>query len=307
MSKQAVQQVIAPPPATLVETPAFTVMHLTEEHRAEVLTFLAARPVHTVFMVSLIHDNGLVSPLNRGTFYGCRDEIGCLQGVALIGHSTLMEARTEEALAAFSCVAQASATTHVMMGEEERLERFWEHYAVKGQARRLICRELLIEQRWPIEALEEVPGLRQATLGDLPNLIPVNAQMVLEECGLNPLETDPKGFRQRLVRRIEQGRLWVWVQDGELIFKVDIISDTKDVIYLEGTYVAPEHRGKGYGQRCMSQLSRHLLGRTGSVCLLVNDQNKCAQAFYRKIGYKVLAFYDTIYLQREAKAISASA
>ena len=308
MSKQAVKEKFAPPTVTLAELPAVIVEPLREEQRAEVLTFLAARPVHTVFMVSMIHDNGLVSPLNRGTFYGCRDEIGHLQGVALIGHATLMEARTPAALAAFSRVAQTCITTHVMMGEQERLEKFWEIYAEQGQALRLLCRELLIEQRWPIEAQEAVPNLRHATVDDLPYLIPVNAQMVFEECGLNPVETDPEGFRERLARRIAQGRVWVWIEDEELIFKVDIISDAQDVVYLEGTYVAPEHRGKGFGRRCMLQLSRHLLQRASSVCLLVNDQNNCAQAFYRKVGFKVLASYDTIYLQREkAKKMSASA
>ena len=46
---------------------------LANDHQAEVLEFLAQRPIHTVAMMSLIHDNGLVSPLCRGTFYGCRD------------------------------------------------------------------------------------------------------------------------------------------------------------------------------------------------------------------------------------------
>lgn len=300
MSVQAVQQIIGSPNEDGLGLPSVTVQPLTAECKAEVLAFLETRPLHTVFMTGLIHDNGLVSPLNRGTFYGCRDAIGRLQGVALIGHAVLMETRTPEALAAFSRVAQDCSYTHVMMGEEERIEAFWQDYAGKGQTPRLLCRELLLVQRWPVDVREAVPGLRQATLDDLQHLIPVNAFMVFQECGVNPLETDPEGFRQRLVRRIQQGRLWVWVEDGELIFKIDIISDTKKVIYLEGAYVAPQHRGKGYGRRCMSQLSRQLLGRAEALCLLANNQNKAAQAFYRRIGYKLCAFYDTIYLYKES-------
>ena len=41
---------------------------LTDADRTEVLDFLGQRPMHTVAMVGFIHDNGLVSPLNRGTF-----------------------------------------------------------------------------------------------------------------------------------------------------------------------------------------------------------------------------------------------
>ena len=88
------------------------------------------------------------------------------------------------------------------------------------------------------------------------------------------------------------------VENGKLIFKADIISDTSEVVYLEGIYVAPEERGKGYGLRCLSQLSRNLLARTKSVCLLINELNQEAHSFYKKAGYKLTALYDTIFLQK---------
>src|SRR5438045_6623164 len=98
---------------------AITAQTLTPAHTREVLAFLAARPLHTVNLTSLIRDNGLVSPANRGTFYGCRDEQGQLEGVALIGHATLIEAHTERALAAFARVARQCPVTHMIMGEQE--------------------------------------------------------------------------------------------------------------------------------------------------------------------------------------------
>ena len=60
----------------------------------EVLDFLSIRPVHTVVMTSFINDNGIASELNRGKFYGYRNADGEIEGVALIGHSTLVEARS---------------------------------------------------------------------------------------------------------------------------------------------------------------------------------------------------------------------
>ncbi len=44
-----------------------------DEHQQEVLAFLAERPLHTVFLAGYIRDNNLVSPLNRASFYACRD------------------------------------------------------------------------------------------------------------------------------------------------------------------------------------------------------------------------------------------
>jgi predicted GNAT family acetyltransferase len=125
----------------------------------------------------------------------------------------------------------------------------------------------------------------------------VQARMAEAESGLNPLEHDAEGFRLRTARRIEQGRVWVWIEGERLIFKVDIMSETSEMIYLEGVYVHPEERGKGYGLRCMSQMARHLLSRTGTLCLLVNEQNKDAQRFFFKAGYKLRSCYDTIFLQ----------
>jgi predicted GNAT family acetyltransferase len=271
---------------------------LTNENKTEILSFLAQRPLHTVYLAGFILDNGVVSPLNRGSFYGYRNSSGHLEGVALIGHATLFEARTDEALAAFAGLAQNCSRTHMLLGEMERVEHFWNLYGEGGQAPRLMCRELLFEQRFPVEVKKPVRGLRQATLNDLELVLPVQASMAFEESGVNPMEKDPNGFRLRCARRIEQGRVWVLVEDNRLIFKADIISDTSEVVYLEGIYVAPESRGKEIGRRCLLQLTRNLLARTKTVSLLVNEQNQKASAFYLKAGFKMRAQYDTIFLQQ---------
>jgi len=275
-----------------------TAAPLADEHQGEVLAFLAARPLHTVMMAGFIRDNGLVSPLNRGTFYACRDERGALEGVALIGHATLVEARTEAALAAFARLAQECGGGHLILGETEKVERFWDYYADGGESPRLLCREVLLEQRWPVAVREEVKGLRLASSDDLELVMPVQAEMAFEESGVNPLEKDPAGFRRRCARRIEQGRVWVWVEDGRLIFKAEIISETPEVIYLEGVWVNPAARGKGCGLRCMAQLGRKLLERAGSISMLVNERNREALALYRRAGYKPRGRYDTIFLQQ---------
>jgi predicted GNAT family acetyltransferase len=90
--------------------------------------------------------------------------------------------------------------------------------------------------------------------------------------------------------------VWVWVEGESLIFNADVMCDTPDCIYLEGIYVAPELRGRGYGLRCMSQLSHTLLARTKSLCLLSDDENLLANRFYRKAGYDVAGCYKTIFM-----------
>jgi hypothetical protein len=251
-------------------------------------------------MAGFIRDNGLVSPLNRGTFYGARDAAGRLEGVALVGHVTQLEARSDGAVRAFARAAQGCRTAHVIMGECETVGAFWRHYAGGGQAARLACRELLMEQGWPAGACEAVPELRRAVIEELPLVMPVQARMAAEECGVDPRDVDPVGFYERGARRVGRGRIWVVVRAGRLAFKADVMAETPECAYVEGVYVAPELRGAGYGLRCLAQLGRVLLSRARSVCLLANERSSEACSFYRRAGYRRRAVYDTIYLHRPA-------
>ena len=89
---------------------------LSAADEPEVLEFLSARTIHTVFMASLIRDNGLVSPHNRGSFYACRDQYGRLEGVALLGHATVIEARTENSLASFARLTRNCLNARLIRG-----------------------------------------------------------------------------------------------------------------------------------------------------------------------------------------------
>lgn len=272
---------------------------LIKGQEAQALEFLATQPVHNVYMAGFLRDNGLVSPLNRGTFYACRDGAGRLEGVALIGHVTQLDVRTARAMKAFASVAQECASVHVVMGQSETVQDFWCHYASGGQEMRIACRELLLEQKPPIAAGEAVAGLRRATAADLPLILRVQAAMAVAECGVNPLATDPDGFRARCARRIERGRIWVLVEKGTLLFKADIMAETAEAVYLEGVYVNRRCRQRGLGRRCLLALARILLSRSDSICLLVNERNVVAQSFYYSVGYKLRSLYDTIYLYKE--------
>jgi ribosomal protein S18 acetylase RimI-like enzyme len=279
-----------------------SVERLENGDTAEVLKFLSQRPIHTITMMGLINDNGIVSPFNRGTFYGCRDLNGQLEGVALVGHATLMETVSDRALGALAQIARECPTTHLIMGEKDRVSDFWSHYSEAGRKQRLACREWLFELSWPVEAREGANGLRPATVAELELVMPVQAELAYAESGVNPLDVDPQGFRERCLRRIEQGRTWVVVENNLLVFKADVISKTPEVNYLEGIWLREDRRNKNLGTRFMSELMRRLLENTKSVCLLVNETNEWAQGFYRRCGFHFRATYETIFLPRKEPA-----
>jgi ribosomal protein S18 acetylase RimI-like enzyme len=272
---------------------------LTNENAAQVLSFLAERPLHNVVMAGLIRDNGIESNLNRGTFYGCHNAGGILVGVALIGHAIFIDARCDEALRRFAKLARAFPRAHMIMGEKELVERFWRFYAPNREPNHRICREVLFEMDAQPSRCEYVANLRIARLTDISHIMPVHAAMAFEESGVQPLQADPDGFRQRCQRRIEQGRTWILLEEDKLLFKADVISESPEVTYLEGVYVHPEYRARGLGSNCLSQLTSELLERTRSITVLVNEQRPQALRLFRKLGFAARGCYDTHFLRTQ--------
>ena len=119
--------------------------------------------------------------------------------------------------------------------------------------------------------------------------------MAVETSGVNPLQKDPVGFRQRYLRRIDKNRVWVLMKDRRLIFKLDVITETPDATYIEGVYVTREERGKGVGQSCLAAVGRKLLERTKAIHLFVESENTRTIAFYLKLGFDIAGRYDLLY------------
>lgn len=274
-------------PAVMIAPALSRVSVLGEADRDEVLRFLKARPVHTVVMTSFINDNGLESELNRGRFYGYRNNEGTLEGVALIGHSTLLEARSDEALRAFAHIAKSSETpVHLIMSSGSQADRFWTYFSDGLRAPRLSCNELLFEVAFPYLVKDCKWEIRNATADELEQVAEAQAEVALIESGVCPLERDREGFLARVLRRIEQGRVFVVVEDGKLLFKADIIAETDDCIYLEGVYVAPEDRGRGIGSSCLARLNLQLFERAQNICLLSNVDHVGAHKSFTKAGFR---------------------
>lgn len=272
-------------PAILPETSRLCLLDNTQA--PEVLEFLKVSPVHTVVMTSFVQDNGLANADNRGKFYGYRNTDGRFEGVALIGHTTLIEARSDKSLTAFARVARRSETPiHFIMAGGKTIEDFWQRYADDGRPPRLVCSELLFELNSLFFPPRREWDIRLAVPSELEVIARVHDEVAFIESGRRPMAKDRSGFLKRCLKRIEQNRTFVVFRDGELIFKADIAAETSETIYLEGVYVAPEMRGRGVGANCLSHLSLQLLKRVNNLCLLSNIKFKNAHRSFTKAGYK---------------------
>jgi len=272
------------------------IVKLAENDIAEVTAFLNIRPVHTVVMASFIRDNGIVSELNRGSFYGYRNAEGTLEGVALIGHSTLIESRSEDAMFAFATIAkQERAAINLIMSEHEDALKFWQDYAGAADPR-LTCTELLFETAFPMLVRECEWEIRNALPSEIHQIAAAHAEVAFIETEVDPMVRDREGFISRVARRIEQGRTFVVFEDGKLLFKADIIAEADGIIYLEGIYVAAESRGRGIGSKCLSKLSRLLLERADRVCMLSNTRFENAHKSFGNAGYRVTGKCTTLFV-----------
>jgi len=265
-------------------------------HADEALAFLGERPLHTVVMAGLLRQHGPLVRWPPGRFYGCRGAGGRLEGVALIGRATMFEARTAAALSAFAAQARLYPSVNMIVGEARDLGPFWSQYTAGEQTPRLLCHESFYGFSHPSGLPAGIAGLRRATLDDLDQIVEAHARMFVEESGVDPRAEDPEGFRRRCAARVEGGRVWALIEKGELIFKADVVTETPKATYIEGVWVNPAYRLKGYGRRCWAALSRALLDRAPAFCGFVNTENKAARSFYERVGGVPLGDYDKVYL-----------
>lgn len=284
-------------PLMMVAPDLSRVRELKAEDTKEVLDFLSVRPVHTVVMTSFINDNGIVSEMNRGKFYGYRNISGTLEGVALIGHSTLVESRSDKALQALAFTARTTETPiHLIMSSNNVAGTFWKYLSGGNNDPMLVCTEALFEISFPFAVQQSEWQIQNAEMSHLLPVAEAQAEVAFIECGVNPMLKDREGFLMRVARRIEQNRVFVVLDGDELVFKADIIAETDDVIYLEGVYVAPQYHGRNIGSKCLSSLSLELLKRVENICLLSNIDFVGAHKSFLKAGYKNTDLCTTLFV-----------
>ena len=151
----------------------------------------------------------------------------------------------------------------------------------------------------PVYVLESLPEpgetrLRAATTRDLELLVPACAEAHREEIGIDPLRRDPEGFRWRTRAQIEEGRSWLWVEEGVICFKAEASAWTPSAVQLQQVWVDPRVRDRGNAKRALRDLCRLLLAKVPAVCLFVRPENGPAIALYEGIGMRRTISYRSL-------------
>jgi hypothetical protein len=132
----------------------------------------------------------------------------------------------------------------------------------------------------------ELTTARYATLRDLDALVPACAAMHKEEVGIDPLERDAAGYRERVRELIERKRSIIRVTDGVIASKCEFSAVTTDVVQLMGVWTDPRFRRRGLAKETLREVAGHLFRKGKAVTLFVNDFNSGAIALYESLGFQ---------------------
>ncbi len=238
----------------------------------QVLAFCAEDPVERVFLED-------VARRGMGRFSAVERADGRLDALCHVGANVVPSGR--------GCAAFEEPTRHgqakMLIGEERAVGELWE------AARYGLPRPRADRPGQPVYELRSTPEpgetrLRAATAEDFELLVPACAATHLEELGIDPLVRDRESFRWRTQVQIEEGRSWLWEEDGTVLFKAEASAWTPNAVQLQQVWVDPPARGNGYAKRGMRDLCRLLLERTPVVCLFVRPENEPALRVYEAIG-----------------------
>ncbi len=150
----------------------------------------------------------------------------------------------------------------------------------------------VVRMNQPIYAIRgrfDYPDLKEgryATMRDLEALVPACAAMHKEEVGIDPMERDAAGYRERIRELIDRQRAVIRVVDGIIAAKCEYSAVTADAVQLMGVWTNPRFRRRGYSRALLREVCGHMARRGRIVTLFVNDFNRPAIALYESLGFQ---------------------
>jgi uncharacterized protein len=254
---------------------------LVEPSREQILRFCAEDPIERVFLEDM-------GRRGSGRFVGLARD-GELRALCHVGVNAVPSG---EGCGVFARQV-ARAVPRMLIGEANAVSELW------TEARSRLPRPREDRPGQPVFSIEESPpagdsGLRQASESDLDLLVPACAAAHEQEIGVDPLRRDAEGFRWRTRSQIEEGRSWLWEEDGVILFKAEASAWTPSAVQLQQVWVDPVARRRGYGARGLRDLCRLLLERVPAVCLFVRADNVPAIRLYETVGMQHVLDYRSV-------------
>ena len=160
-----------------------------------------------------------------------------------------------------------------------------------------------VREHQPLMTLDSAPqcaidsAVRPARMDELDAYLVAAIDMFIGEVGVDPrLGDGGRGYRRRVASLIAAGRAWARFENGVVVFKAEVGSQSPTVSQIQGVWVHPEWRGRGLGTAGTATLAAVVVGTGRIASLYVNDFNTVAKATYDRIGFVEVGTFATVLL-----------
>ncbi|BBY32230.1 GNAT family N-acetyltransferase [Mycolicibacter minnesotensis] len=262
---------------------------------AAVWRVLQEDPIGSCMVAARVADYG-VDPRSIGGELWTRggvDESLCYAGANLIplrGTPADLAAFADKAVGAIRRCSSLVGRAELVLPMWQRLADSW------GPARD-------VRESQPLMALHSMPTcamdpeVRQVRPAELDAYLVAAVDMFIGEVGVDPRAGDGgRAYRRRVANLIAAGRAWARFENGEVVFKAEVGSQSPSVGQIQGVWVHPERRGQGLGIGGTAMLSAVIVGTGRIASLYVNDFNEVARATYERVGFTRVGTFATVLL-----------
>ncbi|HZY01664.1 MAG TPA: GNAT family N-acetyltransferase [Dermatophilaceae bacterium] len=268
---------------------------LTTADRDQALEVCARDTRTNVFVAARILDGGLAT--SPGAVLGYAEGSG-LQAICWASANLVPVGCDGPALAAFaSRLRRWRHHCSSVFGPSEMVLPLWEALRPSwGEPRAVRARQPVLATAGPLPPGTPIdPQVRPARVDEVDLVMPAAAAMFAEEIGYPPYRGSGHLYRQGIASLIRQGRTFVRVNDGEVVFKADVGSVALGVAQVQGVWVAPRWRGQGLAVPAMAAVVEQVTTEIAPVVTLyVNDFNTPARTTYARVGFTEIGSFATV-------------
>jgi uncharacterized protein len=252
-------------------------------------------PVGSCMVAARVADHGVDPNSIGGELWTRRgvEESLCFAGANLIplrGARADLNAFADEAMSGTRRCSSLVGKADLVLPMWERLQTAW------GPARD-------VRDRQPLMALtshpdcEIDPGVRQVRSDELDAYLVAAVDMFIGEVGIDPrLGDGGRGYRRRVASLIAARRAWARFENGEVVFKAEVGSQSPGVGQIQGVWVHPEWRGLGLGTGGTATVAAVIVATGRIASLYVNNFNTVARAAYARVGFAEVGNFATVLL-----------